>query len=603
MSSSPLRSEKRRHDLEGQRGLTNGDLDSPSRQLIHDMSRVLIHDALKFSRELNSREEEQEKAQTEALRLSAEEHDRIRNSAERARLRFENSMAIERAKLEEKEKRALEEQRQERIERELAEKQREIDEINQQAAEQRKLDSVERDRIEAQARLVSQKQEAQEERGRIWDQAQAAMKTRQETDRQAQEDNAASSAAAQTKPGPHSHIAPAITGQDVAHPQPPQPGLAQPTQNGAGHAADVQPTQNGVLDGAQRTQAAPPVVTDAQGRVWPASKSLYPTLKELEASHRRYLEVHQALKQMRQNVLKLSRGANAQFSGKAGDMKRAILKAVGQITNDKTTQTTALKSIRRTLDEVKQYTKPTIDIRPFLVSYQLRPETDNQVPMLLLYLMNILAKSILNVFERSDMTLINSYAITAIKVLAAEQYQWHGIPFTDLFLAKYHVRCPVLFGIYGNCNTFPGRCRTGWMTQEDPKTGDAVSQPLEQHNIRMRGLSVGYAGLSMRDFSRSRATNPFPNHHFWAAMANIVNVPPAQAQGTHFVVLREMLQSHGQAFLKVYGQAAVVALKRATVGFPAQVKLAQGEMNVPLASSVEALPAQWAREWRFTLEV
>ncbi len=112
----------------------------------------------------------------------------------------------------------------------------------------------------------------------------------------------------------------------------------------------------------------------------------------------------------------------------------------------------------------------------------------------------------------------------------------------------------------------------------------------------MTGLGAGFAALSLRDFKKSRYENPYPNVNYWQAMASIVNVPPQEVTQTHFVVLKAMTENYEEKFLRLFGSAALAALKKALVDFPRSV----GQKSVA-QSAISVLPDIIKKDKRLTL--
>ena len=127
-----------------------------------------------------------------------------------------------------------------------------------------------------------------------------------------------------------------------------------------------------------------------------------------------------------------------------------------------------------------------------------------------------------------------------------------------------HIVCPVLFGIYGPDQSDRGKQRLGWGQEE--KGGPFV--PEQRHFERMTGLGAGYAGISLKNYEKAQAENPYPDHHYWQALARMTNIPPQEITQTHFVVLKGMIEHYEAKFLQFYGDAAVAALRHVLVELP-----------------------------------
>lgn len=149
-------------------------------------------------------------------------------------------------------------------------------------------------------------------------------------------------------------------------------------------------------------------------------------------------------------------------------------------------------------------------------------------------------------------------------MFAAESFRWQGHTLIDILVAKLHVVCPIIFGIYGDEKTKQGRERLGWW--KDPDNGNFVSE--QRHFERMTGLGAGFASLSLRNFEKAKAINPYPDYNYWKALARITNVPPNQITQTHLVVLKGMIENFESKLLQFYGDMAIAALKHALIELP-----------------------------------
>lgn len=236
---------------------------------------------------------------------------------------------------------------------------------------------------------------------------------------------------------------------------------------------------------------------------------------------------------------------------------------------------------------------PTVDVRQFITSSPTLPsEAEYQVPGLLIYLLNIFVKGVVEQFIADAGTKTEAadpIGVVAVSVFAQQDLKWRGISLIDILFAKFHRDCPILWGIYGNDRTEGGRQRLGWARE------DGVWVNEQSHSERMTGLGAGFAALSLRDFSKTKLQNPIPNTHYWRALACIVNTPPHAATQTHFLVLKAMVENYAGRFIGFYGQAAVVALRKALVEFPAQAPKSVA------ASAVAVLPEVLKRDLRLTL--
>lgn len=154
--------------------------------------------------------------------------------------------------------------------------------------------------------------------------------------------------------------------------------------------------------------------------------------------------------------------------------------------------------------------------------------------------------------------------VVVAMVFSKEVYLWRGKSLIDILMAKFRVACPVLFGYRGSEKTEQGRLRLGW------KKGPGGWVLEQQHVDRMKGLAAGYAAISLRNFSASKNTNPWPPSKYWTAMAKIVNTPPAEISNTQCVVLRSMIETNEERFIQFYGSAAIAALRKALKELPSK---------------------------------
>lgn len=253
-------------------------------------------------------------------------------------------------------------------------------------------------------------------------------------------------------------------------------------------------------------------------------------------------------------------------------------------------------TIKNILLEASKITVPSVDVRPYIL--EIPPSIDaaepSQVSALMLYQMNILAKAVVSQFiDEASVApkAADPAGVLAISIFAAPDFRWKGISLIDMLLAKYHVVCPVLFGIYGSEKTEGGRKRLGWRREDGHWVGE------QKHGERMTGLGAGYAAVSLRDFKNSQNPNPYPPSNYWQAVARITNTPKQDITETHYLVLKAMIENHADKFAAFFGQRpGMAALRRAIVGF---TQLApQGSVA---AGSLKTLRTTLQKDLRITL--
>lgn len=194
------------------------------------------------------------------------------------------------------------------------------------------------------------------------------------------------------------------------------------------------------------------------------------------------------------------------------------------------------------------------------------PQHSDQLPSLFLFLINHLAKSVINQFLNecsANTRTADPIGVLVASVFSTPEFQWRGKPLIDILIAKFHKVCPVLFGARGNEKTAQGRDSIGWRTD--------VPSPAEHYNKQM-GLAAGYAAITLRDFSRSKKKNPYPMSHYWEAFAGIVNTRFQELSTTQCVVLKALIEHYEQRLLLFYGTAGLAALRLALVDLPAGAK-------------------------------
>ncbi|KHO01490.1 GLE1-like protein [Metarhizium album ARSEF 1941] len=331
--------------------------------------------------------------------------------------------------------------------------------------------------------------------------------------------------------------------------------------------------------GAKASQSQQPVAPIQKPQL------LKPTVDPLSD---RYIEIHQALKKLRREIVAASKVAGSPLKGKIGTIRREIRVSIGQLTGGKGANvqpTTKIMSLlRQSLDG--QLPTPLVDVSQF-VAVQREPSTQDvpnngaELPSLFIYLMNISAKGIISQFINecgANPKAADPIGVFTAQVFSHKDFSWRGQSLIDILMAKFRVVCPVLFGSRGSDKTERGRQALGWKR-------DGPSWIQEQnHNDRMAGLGAGFASISLRDFSKASKSNPYPPTHYWKAFASIVNSPAAEISNTQLVVLRSMIDGHEQRFLNFYGNAAMAALRLALLEFPERAPA-----NSSAAASLRAL--------------
>ncbi|KAG0648619.1 Nucleoporin GLE1 [Hyphodiscus hymeniophilus] len=285
----------------------------------------------------------------------------------------------------------------------------------------------------------------------------------------------------------------------------------------------------------------------------------------------RYVEIHQALKQMRK-VIKKECETNKKFQKEVGDLRRELRMKVGQTNKNKAENKAMLTRIFKILEDSMQIGSPGVDPSTFMLS---KPEpregtvnNDEKMPMVFIFFMNMFAKYAILQFSneagiRPEMA--DPIGVIVVQVFARANFRWRGESLIDIFMAKMRMACPAVFGIRGSENTEQGRALLGWGRVDK---GEAAYMSEEQHASRMTGLAAGYAAISLRDFSKSSLQNPWHASHYWQTLASIVATPPNERSATQYYVLRALVDGYESTFFKFYGNTARAALKVVLIDFP-----------------------------------
>ena len=163
----------------------------------------------------------------------------------------------------------------------------------------------------------------------------------------------------------------------------------------------------------------------------------------------------------------------------------------------------------------------------------------------------------------------------------------------SILLAKLHKTCPVLFGIYGPENTVQGKTRLGWWQDENGWLS------RQRHYERMTGLASGFAALSLRNYEKSQLKNPYPEFHYWQALARMANTPVQELTQTHFVVIKGMVEHYEAKFIGFYGGAAVAALRFVLIDLPK--RLPEDQKNGVAVKGAQALVEVLKRDSKLIL--
>ncbi|KAG5975254.1 hypothetical protein E4U55_007750 [Claviceps digitariae] len=320
----------------------------------------------------------------------------------------------------------------------------------------------------------------------------------------------------------------------------------------------------------------------------PLAQSAEQGFTTLEPLADRYIQIHQSLKQLRANVINLSKIPGSPLKEKVGSLRREIRVSIGQLTGTKgansaiTTKLMAL--LRQSLDG--QIPSPMVDASRFVATPRPPaginvPNNGPTLPSLFIYLINIIAKNIIRQFINEckvDPKAADPIGVFTAQIFSLPEFSWRGQSLVDVVIAKFRVVCPVLFGLRGNEKLDAGKKALGWQ-----KDGPSWITE-EKHGDRMAGLGAGFAAIALRDFSRSSKTNPYPPKNYWKAMMSILCCPPSQVSDTQMTVLRAMIEGYERRLVNFFGNSAVAALRVAVVEFPKR-----SSANSPAVGSLRTL--------------
>ncbi|KAF2842115.1 GLE1-domain-containing protein [Patellaria atrata CBS 101060] len=529
--------------------------DSPSRQLLEEFQRMQINQERGFQLQLEKAASQQKERHDAALAEAARRHEEIRKETERA-LEV-HRLEVERAKIREEaeEQRRLDDLRQAIVANELAERRRLLEEQRRREEEE-----DEKRRIEAEEKAV------------------AEARIRAEAERKAAEDvrKQAEKADAERRVREAVEAAKRTTTTHASSATQPQ----------------IQPTpavsSSGSTSAAQSTGRQAPLASSLATSSEATSSRR--SLEQREATHQQYLDLHERLKIMRQDVQKQLASQGKEVKNQVGDLRRRLNKCVGQLTIVKD------RNKVPTLRSAAQVSM-TIDIRPYIIApLPDLPYPDYQYPTILLFFLNFFSKYVIAQFASecsSQPAMAEPLGILVATVFSDPAFKWQDISLVDVFLAKMRKSCPVLWGIYGPESSERGRGRLGWRRVDD----EWIS--AKEHGERMTGLSFGFASVTLRDFTKSKHPNPVPNYIFWDCLASILATPPAETTQTHFLVLKALVENSVERFVQFYGRAGLVALRLAVIEFPERAEKA-GISNSAV-SSVKVLRGVWKTELKVTV--
>ncbi|KAI4267603.1 MAG: hypothetical protein LQ337_008269 [Flavoplaca oasis] len=372
--------------------------DSPSRQLLWELSRLALAEQEESLERLDQACRERGALLKSALDEAAARHDKVRRDAEAEGARIEQERQQAKARREAEHRRQEEREREAEAERERIERQR--------AATQRA------------ERAATQEREAQEARVKAEKDRQDAQKAKAKREEEEKE------ATAQKKVEEERRIKEAATAAARSVPKP------QPTLPTAGQAEANTPQQT-------RRDS------------------------EREKEHQRYLEIHKTMKQLREFMGQQSK-QNVKLKTKMGDMRRELRKSVGQLREGRGANIKQNKAIGDTLGEaLALFPEPKISLATLVAQPIQDVQVPALFVYLLNHFAKAVIAQFIKEAAVSP-TIADPIGTATVNVFAKKEHLVNGISLIDILIAKFHRVCPPLFGMYGSERTDQGRERLGW---------------------------------------------------------------------------------------------------------------------------------------------
>lgn len=219
-----------------------------------------------------------------------------------------------------------------------------------------------------------------------------------------------------------------------------------------------------------------------------------------------------------------------------------------------------------------------MDVRQFFVDLPADiAESEQPVPAMLVYGLNIFAKALIEV-------LINEAAISpdqaepagliAAQIFSSETLIYQGHALSDILWAKYRKVCPALWGFTSNDKEPRGRDILGWAREPD----DDSHIKEQVHYDRMNALGAGYAAMTLRNFGRTIRSNPFPNHLWWKTMQRFLSIPPSDIHDTHVILIQSLMRYNALRVIEFWGNYAITIMRKAIIDLPP--RLGRNNMQV-----------------------
>lgn len=248
--------------------------DSPSKQLLYELSQLCISTQENFYARLDRESKELEAVHHDALAAAAAQHDRVRQNAVEEWEKIELQLQAERLIREEEDRKELERIRQEKADREIAEKRREIEIAKNAELEAKRLAEA-RKAVDVAASAAKAEKERQDAEAAEAAKTARLLKETLDADKRAKD--------------------------------------------------DALLAQNKAIDQLDLPKSQTPLASQS---------NTHTRIPHIEAEHQRYVEVHRNLKYLRKFMMAEAQKQPA-FKQRMGDLRREIKKCIGQLIEGK----------------------------------------------------------------------------------------------------------------------------------------------------------------------------------------------------------------------------------------------------------------------------
>jgi nucleoporin GLE1 len=231
----------------------------------------------------------------------------------------------------------------------------------------------------------------------------------------------------------------------------------------------------------------------------------------------------------------------------------------GQLTGEKRQTIEVRNQVKTIFQRIKAAPGPTVSSHMFFLTVPNPPPADVQVPIIFIYVLNMVAKMVVKQIVQeagSSTRSADPIGVILSSTFADPEFCVEGKSFIDIFVARLLKANPILRGELGPVeDNVPDRRRLGW---RQLPSGNWETE--EDYGSRIQALTSGYVAIAGRDFTRSQLKNPYPMFNLWHKLATLCNTPVDQLTTGHYYCARTLLERGAPKMVKVYGvQAAKLA--------------------------------------------